>query len=189
MLFRTIALSLGLVTVTATTVVAGHSPDAEPVLRLRLQDPVAVPTTLPMLRPRFQADETPRIATVPVPRVTVEDAGRVGKFAFVRTPHPNLVIAVGAADDHAELGRQIDRAIMFDQRSSGFYDHNYDSAPFIGIGLKTNSPNRRWSVDATIGAGLMARQDHTRLSDVAFSDDADSFETEARANLRLRLAF
>ncbi|MEL6858652.1 MAG: hypothetical protein AAFO74_09715 [Pseudomonadota bacterium] len=189
MLLRTIALCLGLATVTATSVMANHSPDAEPVLRLRLQDPVAVPTTLPMLRPRFDADETPRIATVPKPRVTFEDAGRVGKFAFVRTPHPNLVLAVGATDDHAELGRQIDRAIMFDQGSSGFYNQNHDSAPFIGIGLKTNSQDRRWSVDATIGAGLMAHQDHTRLSNAAFTDEAGAFETEARANLRLRLAF
>ena len=189
MLFRAIAVSLSVTAASATSVVASHGPDAEPVLRLRLQDPMAQPRVLRELRPRFQPDNPPRIATVPMPRLTVEDAGRVGKFAFVRTAHPNVVLAVGATEDRAEIGRQIDRALMFDQGPSGFYDRGHDSAPFIGIGLKTNAANQRWSMDATIGAGLMAYHDRARLTDTAFAERTDSFGTEARANLRLRLAF
>lgn len=183
-----IALLLAVVTV-AVPVIADKLVDSEPVLRLRLTDPLLDAAPRPLLRPRFDAAITAAPVTVPMPAVTVEDAGRVGRFAYVSTPHPNIVVAIGATDDHAELGRQIDRAMTNMAPGNTLYQTRHDSAPFIGFGLRAGEPDRGWAVDATFGAGLYNQSEAARLADWKVAEQASGYDAEARANVRLRYRF
>jgi len=189
MLIKTlVALSLILAAATAP-VIADKLVDAEPVLRLRLSDPLLDAAPKPVLRPRFTASVTTALVTVPTPAISLEDAGRVGKFAFVATPHPNIVVVIGTTDDSAELGRKIDRAMMNMAPGKGLYQTRHDSAPFVGVGFRTGQPDRGWAMDATIGAGLFNVSDAARLSDWSASDQVASYNAETRANVRLRYRF
>ena len=183
-----IALSLTVVTA-AVPVIADKLVDAEPVLRLRLSDPLLDAAPRPVLRPRFNASVTRAPVTVPMPAISVEDAGRVGRFAFVSTPHPNVVVAVGATDDSAELGRQIDRAMMDMAPGHGFYQKRHDSAPFIGLGVRAGHTDRGWAMDATVGAGLFNGSEAARLSRLDASDQDATYKAATRANIRLRYRF
>lgn len=170
-------------------VVADIAQDDEPVLRLRFQDPLVTPTLNPVLRPRFDADVSSPSNAAPAPMVSVADAGRVGTFAFVSTPHPNLVFAIGAMEDRTEVGRQIDRAILGLGRESQLYDHTRDSAPFIGVGVRSNQRATGWSIDATIGAGFTRGSDDARVLSSFSVDQTQTLEAETRANLRLKYSF
>lgn len=170
-------------------VVADITQDDEPVLRLRFQDPLATPTLNPVLRPRFNAEARSPSNAAPDPIVSVADAGRVGTFAFVSTPHPNLVFAVGAMDDRTEVGRQIDRAILGLGRESQLYNDQQDSAPFIGVGLRSSQRRTGWSIDATIGAGFTRGSDDARVLSSFSADQTQTLEAETRANLRLKYSF
>lgn len=185
-----IALSVAAATMTAT-VIADSSIDSEPVLRLRLADPILDAAPQPLiaqrLRPRLNFSVTTEPA--PMPAVSVEQAGRVGNFAYISTPHPNLVVAVGSTEDHSELGRQIDRAMLDMASGTRLYDQQHDKTPFVGVGFRTGSQNRGWAFDATVGAGLISAADDARLANWAFTETIDGYETEARANLRLRYSF
>lgn len=173
---------------TAIGVAANNADDAEPVLRLRFQDPLPVSDINVKLRPRFDDRVTVRSEPVPMPRIEVADAGSVGKFAYVSTPHPNVVIALGAAQDFSESGRQIDRAVADMGRGSLFTQRD-DSAPFVGIGYRTGSVKKGWSFDGTIGAGLVNQAQDSRISNMYYAADQNGYEAEARANLRLRYSF
>jgi len=189
MLIRALTvLSLAVVSA-AIPVIADKLVDAEPVLRLRMSDPLLDAAPRPVLRPRFDAGVSTIPGTVPMPAVSLEDAGRVGKFAFVSTPHPNIVVAVGATDDSKEVGRQIDRAMMNMAPGKGLYQTRHDSAPFIGLGVRTGQSDRGWVMDATIGAGLFNASDAARLTEWSASDQAESYNIETRANVRLRYRF
>ena len=171
------------------TVIADIAPDEEPVLRLRFQDTIATPPQKPVLRPRMGSVATrPSEATVRS-LVRVADAGRIGTFAYVSTPHPNLVFAVGAMEDRTEVGRQIDRAILGLGGENQLYNQTRDSAPFIGLGLRSNDFSSGWSVDATIGAGFTRGSDDARVVSSYSANQTDAFETEARANIRLKYSF
>ncbi|MEO1554459.1 MAG: hypothetical protein AAFR82_11055 [Pseudomonadota bacterium] len=173
----------------AAPVIASKSADTEPVLRLRLSDPLldAVPKPF-LLRPRFSDSVTTPPATVPLPAVTMEKAGRIGSFAYISTPHPNLVVAVGATEDRSELGRQIDRAITDMAPENRLYKTGHDSAPFIGFGLRAGQA-RGWAVDATVGASLLSAAESGRLTDWHYSEPANGVQAEARGNIRLRYRF
>ena len=183
-----VALSLVFVAA-AMPVIADIRDDAEPVLRLRLADPILDAAPKPFLRPRLSEDVTSKPAPVPMPVVTLEEVGRVGKMAYISTPHPNLVVAVGATENRSEIGRQIDRAIMDMTPQNSLYDMDQDSMPFIGFGLRAGTRDRGWAVDATIGAGLMNTAETARLAEWSYGGAPDTIETEARANVRLRYRF
>lgn len=174
---------------TAMAVTADVLQGDEPVLRLRFQDKLDTPTLNPVLRPRLNAPSDASIEEPAAPLVSVADAGRVGTFAFVSTPHPNLVFAVGSMEDRREIGRQMDRALIGATREHQLYDHRYDSAPFIGLGVRSNPNLAGWSVDATIGAGFSRGSDSTRILNLYAAGDREKFETEARTNLRLKYTF
>lgn len=173
----------------AAPVIADARNDAEPVLRLRLSDPLLDTAPKPFLRPRLSENVTGKTPSVPMPSVTLEDAGHVGKFAYLSTPHPNLVVAIGATEDRSELGRQIDRAIMDMTPENRLYQTDRDRMPFLGLGVRTGRRDRGWTMDATVGAGLMNRAESARLTDWTYGEAIDSVETEARANVRLRYRF
>ena len=181
-----LAISLAL---SITGVIAQHALDDEPVLRLRLQDQTPVPARRVALRPRFDAGVTTSSQPVPMPKVSVQEPGPVGTFAFVSTAHPNLVLAVGSSEDRSELGRQIDRAIVNSGRRSALYDNAYDRAPFIGVGLQTGSVKSGWSMDATVGASLVDRAEQARVFGALDIQQTAALEAEARANFRLRYRF
>lgn len=173
----------------AAPVIASKIADSEPVLRLRLSDPLLDAAPKPFLRPRFSDSVTAAQPSVPMPAVTVERAGRVGKFAYISTPHPNILVAIGATADRSEIGRQIDRAIMDMAPDNRLYQTNQDSAPFIGLGLRAGERDRGWAVDATIGAGLLNMAEDGRLTDWRYGDAYTGYEAEARGNVRLRYRF
>ncbi|MEL7541054.1 MAG: hypothetical protein AAGJ51_09145 [Pseudomonadota bacterium] len=126
---------------------------------------------------------------VPMPAVSVEKAGRVGQFAYISTPHPNVVVAVGATEDRSEIGRQIDRAIMDLAPENRLYETRQDSALFIGFGLRAGQRQRGWAFDATVGAGLINKAEAGRLTDWRYSESTTGYEPEARGNVRLRYRF
>lgn len=183
-----IAVSLSLVTA-AVPVIADKLVDSEPVLRLRLSDPLLDAAPKPLLRPRFNADVMTARAPVPMPAISLEDAGRIGKYAFVSTPHPNLVVAIGATEDSAELGRQIDRALIEMAPGNQLYQTRHDSAPFIGLGVRGGKPDRGWAMDATFGARLSNGSEAARVASWSAAEQTASFDAEARANIRLRYRF
>ena len=187
-----IVLSVAAATMTAT-VIADSSLDSEPVLRLRLSDPILDaaprPTLIQRLRPRLNAEVAAQPASVPMPAVSVEDSGRVGKFAYISTPHPNMVVAIGATEDHTELGRQIDRAMLDMTSGANLYEHAHDSAPFVGLGFRAGAQDRGWAFDATIGAGVINASEDARLANWEYTGTEKRYETEGRANLRLRYKF
>ena len=172
-----------------TGVIAQHVTDDDPVIRLRLQDQTPVPARQVPLRPRFDAGVTAPSQPVPMTKVSVQEPGPVGTFAFVSTTHPNLVLAVGSSEDRSELGRQIDRAIVNTGRRSELYDHARDRAPFIGVGLQTGTAQTGWSMDATIGASLVGRSEQSRVFGALDIQQTAALEAEARANFRLRYRF
>lgn len=186
---RTLFIAVMVLVSAAGTVVADGAQDREPVLRLRFQDPMPVPTLSPELRPRFDAGVADQSAPVPMPRVTLQDAGPVGKFAYISTAHPNVVIALGATEDRSAIGRQIDRAVTGMARQEPLFDKPQDSAPFIGMGLRTGASNRGWSMNASIGAGLIMRPDDARVAAAFEARQQSDFGAEARANLRLKYSF
>ena len=174
---------------TAMAVTADVLQEDEPVLRLRFQDKLDTPTLNPVLRPRLNAPSVKVVEDPTAPLVSVAEAGRVGTFAYVSTPHPNLVFALGSMEDQREIGRQMDRALIGATRETQLYDHRHDSAPFIGLGLRSNPNPGGWSVDATIGAGFSRGTDSARILNLYTAEDREKFETEARANLRLKYSF
>ena len=186
---RTACLA-GLVLATMAGVVAANeSVDDEPVLRLRLQDPLLERVSGVTLRPRFDAGVTQTSEPVPMPKVTVSDAGRVGKFAYISTPHPNMVVAVGSTDDASEVGRQIDRAIYETARGEMLFNRQTDSAPFIGVGVRSGPATRGWSTEATVGMGVVNAPENSRLTAAYQNAALATYEAEARAHFRLRYTF
>lgn len=183
-----ITVSVSLVTATLP-VIADKLVDAEPVLRLRLSDPLLDAARKPVLRPRFNAGVTSARVTVPMPAISHEDAGRIGTYAFVSTPHPNVVVAIGTTEDSAEVGRQIDRALLDMAPGNQLYQTRHDSAPFIGLGLRAGKPDRGLAMDATVGAGLFNGSEAARLTRWSAAEQTASYEAEARANIRLRYRF
>lgn len=186
---RLLVLSALLMGSAAVSVAAQNAQDSEPVLRLRLQAPSAVERARPLLRPRFGVRTASNQVALPTPEIRMSDNGRVGTFALVSTPHPNVVIAVGAADDSSEVGRQIDRAILGLDASTDLYENMQDRAPFVGLGLQSGNANRGWSMDASIGAHLINQAEQARTFDAIALQNREGYEAEARANLRLRYKF
>ena len=189
MLKRVLVLSASLMGSAVISVAAQSAQDAEPVLRLRLQDPLAVEQPRQLLRPRFNPETARRALSNSVPQVRTDKDSQVGRFAYVSTPHPNLVIAVGAADDPSEMGRQIDRAIVGLGGTTELYNRSRDTAPFVGLGLQSGNTQRGWSMDASIGAHLLDQAEQARTFDAIAVQYRDGYEAEARANLRLRYKF
>lgn len=183
-----IALSMTIATLTVP-VIADRAIDREPVLRLRLSDPILDALPKPFLRPRLSDNVTTPSESVPMPKMTFEDAGKVGKFAFIPTAHRNVVVAVGATDDRTEVGRQIDRAIMEMTPNDRLYQSRQDSAPFIGFGFRAGQSDRGWAFNATIGASMVTQSEAARLMISDEIETADGYDAEARANLRLRYRF
>ncbi len=175
------------------TAVAGVAADAlmddEPVLRLRFVDTTPVTAMVVPLRPRFETRFAPQPAKVQAPKVELSEAGRVGTFANISTPHPNLVVTVGATEDASELGRQIDRAITEMARGEQLFNRQSDSAPFIGLGVRSGSNQAGWSANAAIGVGVHNPPDRARLSTLPGDRLAAQYEAEASAHFRLRYTF
>lgn len=173
--------------------VAGVAADAlmddEPVLRLRFVDTTPVTVAPAQLRPRLETRFEPPIAKLQAPKVDFSAAGRVGTFANISTPHPNLVVTVGASEDASEIGRQIDRAITQMARGEQLFNRQSDSAPFIGLGVRSGSNKLGWSANAAIGVGVLNPPDPTRLSAGSGNVLAEQYETEASAHFRLRYTF
>lgn len=189
-MLRSAFLLLVLVIASAgTAVVADIAQDEDPVLRLRFADTLEVPALKPILRPRIGAIAASPAQPAQRPVVSLAEAGRVGTFAYVSTPHPNLVFAVGAMEDRTEVGRQIDRAILGSGGENQLFNQTQDSAPFIGLGVRSNHTTSGWSMDATIGAGFTRGAENARLLSSFSADQTEAFETEARANLRLKYTF
>lgn len=189
MCLRTALLAVLTVASTMGVVAANEYGEDEPVLRLRLQDPTAVRLDQLALRPRFESNITETTDAAPAPKISVSQAGRVGTFAYVPTPVPNVVVAVGATDDSSELGRQIDRAIVEMTRGDMLFTRQSDSAPFIGMGVRSGSARSGWSAEANMGVGMVNAPEASRLSG-AFSDSATAaYEADARAHFRLRYTF
>lgn len=172
-----------------TGVAADEALEEEPVLRLRLTDSVV--STLPseQLRPRFEARLADAAGELAAPHVSVSEAGRVGKFAQISTPHPNLVLTVGATDDASEIGRQIDRAISEMTRGDLLFNRQSDSAPFIGLGVRSGSQQSGWSANAAIGVGVFNPPDNSRLYGTTSNLLADQYQAEAAAHFKLRYTF
>ena len=189
-LFRPVLFALIGVIGSAVAVIADAREESEPVLRLRFDDPVAPPATSFKLRPRLQLDVAVSLAAPQrLVEVSLEDAGQVGKFAYISTPHPNVIVTMGAADDATEIGRQIDRAMSLNAGSQDMFARPYDRAPFVGVGLRTRAAPYGWSADATIGAGWVNRPDPSRLTNTNSNFYEDDAQAQARAHLRLRYRF
>lgn len=186
---KTAILAAMLVSFTAINVTADEAMDEEPTLRLRLSEASLSHVSPKPLRQRFDARVIAPGFALPQPKVTVQQADRTGRFAFVSTPHPNLVLAVGATDDASEIGRQIDRSITEMTRSEKLFNRQYDSAPFIGLGVRSGSTAAGWSADAAIGLGIFNTPDGTRLNQVNSDLAAERYDTDARAHLKLRNRF
>ena len=189
MRYRTACLAAIIIGSAATSVTANEAVDDDPVLRLRLQAPALDMVQTVQLRPRFDARVTRASRAIPAPKVTMANAGRVGKFAYVSTAHPNVVLAVGATDDASELGRQIDRAILEMTRGEMLFNRQSDSAPFIGVGVRSGSTHNRWSADAAIGVGVFNPPEASRLSAAGSHLQAEAYQAQASAHFRLGYSF
>ncbi len=189
MRFKTACLAIIVIGGGVAGVAADALMDDEPVLRLRFVDTTPVSVSPTPLRPRFDARFTDAPAELPSPQVDVAEAGRVGKFAQISTPHPNLVVTVGTTEDASELGRQIDRAITEMTRSDRLFNRQSDSAPFIGLGVRSGSNKTGWSANGAIGVGVFNPPDHSRLAATSGALLAEQYETEASAHFRLRYTF
>ncbi len=186
---KTAILAAILVSCTAISVTADEAVDEEPVLRLRLTESSLAHVPPVPLRRRFDARVIAPGTALPQPQVTVQRADRTGRIAFISTPHPNLVLAVGATDDASELGRQIDRSITEMTRNEKLFNRQYDSAPYIGLGVRSGSNAAGWSADAAIGVGIFNTPDGTRLNQAVSDLASERYDTEARAHLKLRYRF
>lgn len=189
MRLKTVCLAIFVSGGAATGVAADALLDDEPVLRLRFVDTAPVPVATMPLRPRFDANFSAPSADLPAPRVDVSETSRVGTFADISTPHPNFVVTVGATEDASELGRQIDRAISEMTRSDPLFNRQSDSAPFVGLGVRSGSTKTGWSANAAIGVGVFNPPDSSRLSLTSGDLVAERYETEAAAHFRLRYTF
>ena len=189
MCLRTACLAGIMLATIAGAVAANEVPDEEPVLRLRLPDETLDRVPAKTLRPRFDARVTQASEAVPMPTVSVSDTGRIGKFAYVSTPHPNLVFALGASDDPSEIGRQIDRAISEMTRGEMLFNRQSDSTPFIGVGVRSGSAKRGWSSEASMGMGVVNTPENSRLSAGFQASAAAAYEADARAHFRVRYTF
>lgn len=187
--YKSACLAAALIAGAVTGVAADEALEDEPLLRLRLTDTVI--STLPSdaLRPRFEARLTDAPLQGSVPQVSVSEAGRIGKFAQISTPHPNLVLTVGATDDASEIGRQIDRAISEMTRGDLLFNRQSDSAPFIGLGVRSGSHQGGWSADAAIGIGVFNPPDNSRLYATTTNQLAEQYQAEAAAHFKLRYTF
>lgn len=189
MCLRTAFLAVLTVASTMGVVAANEAGEDEPVLRLRLQDPTTVRLDELALRPRFESNITETASAEPAPRIKVSQVGRVGTFAYVPTPVPNVVVTLGATEETREVGRQIDRAIVEMTRGDMLYTRQSDSAPFIGMGVRSGSARSGWSAEANMGVGMVNAPEASRLSG-AFPDNATAaYEADARAHFRLRYTF
>ena len=189
MRYKSAFLAAILLSCTATSVAADEAVDAESVLRLRLQDTEVTRMPALPLRSRFDAGVTTPSSAVPQSHVTVMQAGRTGKFALISTVHPNLVLAVGATDDASEVGRQIDRSIKEMTRSEKLFNRQSDSAPFIGLGVRSGSASAGWTGDATVGVGIFNAPDGTRLSGSVSHLASERYDANTCAHLKLRYRF
>lgn len=189
MYLRTACLAAIALSSTVGIVSANIAADDEPVLRLRFQDKTPVKTPPVQLRPRFDAGITETSDPTPMPKVQLSQAGRVGSFAYVSTPHPNLVVAIGATNNVSEVGRQIDRAMTEMTRGDMLFKRQSDSSPFFGLGVRSGSPKQGWSAEATMGVGIHDTPEATRLSAEFTSAQTQAFETNAQAHFKLRYAF
>lgn len=189
MLVRSVLICLMGVCAAMVPGLAEIGSDDEPVLRLRFSDPVLDAAVKPVLRPRFSESLTTPRRVLPRAKVHVADAGRVGSFAYVSTPVPNLVLVAGATEDASEIGRKIDRVVSSSDAANAFFTSERDTMPFIGLGLHAGSPRRGWSADASLGACLTGTPDATRLSDRVLANHRNQFEPETRANIRVRYRF
>lgn len=189
MCLRTALLAILTATSTMGVVAANEVGEEEPVLRLRLQDPTTARLDDLALRPRFESNISDTASDEPTQRIRVSEVGRVGTFAYVPTPVPNVVVTLGATDDASELGRQIDRAIIEMTRGDMLFTRQSDSAPFIGMGVRSGSARSGWSAEANMGVGMVNTPEASRLSG-AFSETATAaYEADARAHFRVRYAF
>ncbi|MEM9055791.1 MAG: hypothetical protein AAGB16_10740 [Pseudomonadota bacterium] len=168
--------------------VAAKTAEEDPVLRLRLTDPAPTNDIKVKLRPRFNDRFTARHEPL-MPTLAIADMGAVGKLAYMSTSHPNIVLAIGSTPDLSEAGRQIDRAVTDLGQGDLLFASSKDSAPFIGVGYRSGSDKYGWSLDGTIGAGFLNQPESSRVSDMFLTSQLDGYETEARANLRLRYSF
>lgn len=179
--------------IVAGTAVAGVAADAlmddEPLLRLRFVDTTPVIGTTAALRPRFDTNFASASSDIPAPKVELTQADRVGTFANISMPHPNLVVTLGATEDASELGRQIDRAIIEMARGEQLFNRQSDSAPFIGLGVRSGSNQAGWSANAAIGVGVHNPPDRARLSTLPGDRLAAQYEAKASAHFRLRYTF
>ena len=166
-----------------------ETPDRDPVLRLRLQDPVLERMQTAPLRPRFEARILAQSLSVPDPNIAVQETGRIGTFAYLSTLHPNLVVAVGATDDGSELGRQVDRAIIEMTRGELLFNRQSDSAPFMGVGVRSGSSHPGWSADAAIGFGVLNAPDQCRLSGALTDLQTADYQAEPSAHVAVRYRF
>lgn len=189
MWIKTLFVLIALIAGTLSSGFADRALDEEPVLRLRLQDQTPAPVRQVKLRPRFDAGVTVRSQPVPMPRVRVQDTGAVGTFAYVSTPHPNVVVAIGSSEDRTEVGRQIDRALIDMGGTKPLFDHGRDRSPFIGVGVQAQVAKTGWAMDASLGANFVNRAEQTRLFGALDMTETAALEAEARANFRLRYRF
>lgn len=187
--YKTACLAAILIGGAVAGVAADEALEDEPVLRLRFTD--ALVSTIPTekLRPRFEARIDDATRDLPTRQVNVSEAGRIGRFAQISTPHPNLVLTVGATDDASEVGRQIDRAITEMTRGELLFNRQSDSAPFIGLGVRSGSPQTGWSADAAIGIGVFNPPDSSRLYGTSANVLADQYQAEPSAHFKLRYTF
>lgn len=189
MRYKTACLAASMAGCAALGVAAEAAINDDPVLRLSLLDSPPISALEVPLRPRLEAPISDALTESAAPQVSVSEAGRVGKFAHISTPHPNLVVTVGATDDASELGRQIDRAILEMTRSDVLFNRQSDSAPFIGLGVRSGSIQTGWSADAAVGFGVFNPPDSSRLSGAAGNALAQQYQAEASAHFKLRYTF
>lgn len=183
----TFILAASLATTSALSV-ANSAERKQFLLRDRIAHPLTQAEAHIQLRPRLEKAIS-ALQSASMPRLEVYDDGSVGRLAEIETPHPNLVLTVGAVHDTSELGRRIDRAIIQTPQDDPFFNNQGDRAPFIGIGLRRGATERGLSFGGSIGAAVMNEPDSSRLS--VFHNDLlrDRYEVETRANLRVKYTF
>ena len=145
------------------------------------------------LVPQARAESVLPIAAAelaqPEATMRTSEAGRIGTFAYVPTPYPNMTIALGASDDSSELGRQMDRAIVEMTRSETLFTRQHDSAPFIGLGIHSGSTQTGWSADASAGVGVFNTPEPSRLSATAQRVSAAAYAADPCGHVRVRYVF
>jgi len=69
------------------------------------------------------------------------------------------------------------------------FNRQSDSAPFIGLGVRSGSQQSGWSANAAIGVGVFNPPDSSRLYGTNSDLLADQYQTEAAAHFKLRYTF